>query len=43
MDKMPEDMQKFLVYAQKLVDPVKTYDIQTYDAKVKGKKIFVCI
>ena len=43
MDKMPEDMQKFLVYAQKLVDPVKTYDIQTYDVKVKGKKIFVCI
>jgi nitrite reductase/ring-hydroxylating ferredoxin subunit len=43
MDKLPEDMQKFLIYAQKLVDPVKTYDMQTYGVKVEGKKIFVRI
>lgn len=43
MDKLPEDMQKFLIYAQKLVDPVKTYDMQTYEVKVEGKKIFVRI
>jgi nitrite reductase/ring-hydroxylating ferredoxin subunit len=43
MDKLPEDMQKFMIYAQKLVDPVETYDMQTYDVKVDGKKIFVCI
>jgi nitrite reductase/ring-hydroxylating ferredoxin subunit len=43
MDKLPEDMQKFLIYAQKLVDPVKTYDIQTYDVKVEGKRIYVRI
>ena len=43
MDKLPENMQKFLIYAQKLVDPVKTYDMQTYDVKVEGEKIFVRI
>jgi nitrite reductase/ring-hydroxylating ferredoxin subunit len=43
MDKLSEDMQKFLIYAQKLVDPVKTFDMQTYDVKVEGKKIFVRI
>ena len=41
IDKLPEEMQKFLVYAQKLVDPVKTYDIQTYNVKVEGDKIFI--
>jgi len=43
MDKLPEEMQKFLIYAQKLVDPVKTYDMQTYDVKVEGEQIFVRI
>lgn len=43
MDKLPEDMQKFLAYAQKLVDPVKTYDMQTHEVKVEGEKIFVRI
>jgi nitrite reductase/ring-hydroxylating ferredoxin subunit len=43
MDKLPEEMQKFLIYAQKLVDPVKTYDMQTYDVKVEGERIFVRI
>ncbi len=43
IDKLPEEMQKFLIYAQKLVDPVKTYDMQTYDVKVDGEKIFVRI
>jgi nitrite reductase/ring-hydroxylating ferredoxin subunit len=43
LEKLPEDMQKFLIYAQKLVDPVKTYDMQTYEAKVEGEKIFVRI
>jgi nitrite reductase/ring-hydroxylating ferredoxin subunit len=41
MDKLPESMQKFLVYVEKLVDPVKTYDIQTYETKVEGDKIFI--
>jgi len=35
LSKLPEDMQKFLIYAKKLVDPVKTYDMQTYEVKVK--------
>jgi hypothetical protein len=43
MDKLPESMQKFLIYAQKLVDPVKTYDMQTHEVKVEGDKIFVRI
>jgi hypothetical protein len=38
MDKLPEDMQKFVAYAQKLVDPVKTYDMQTHEIKVEGEK-----
>jgi nitrite reductase/ring-hydroxylating ferredoxin subunit len=41
LDKLPEDMQKFLIYAKKLVDPVKTYDMQTYEVKVEGDKIFI--
>jgi nitrite reductase/ring-hydroxylating ferredoxin subunit len=43
LDKLPEDMQKFLIYAKKLVDPVKTYDMQTYEVKVEGDKIFIRI
>lgn len=41
MDKLPESMQKFMIYAEKLVDPVKTYDIQTYETKVEGDKVFI--
>lgn len=41
MEQLPEEMQKFLVYAKKLVDPVKTYDIQTYNVKVDGDKILL--
>ncbi len=41
MDKLPEDMQKFLMYVKKLVDPVKTYNMQTYPVKVENNKIFV--
>ncbi len=41
LDKLPEDMQKFLIYAKKLVDPVKTYDMQTYEVKVEEDKIFI--
>jgi nitrite reductase/ring-hydroxylating ferredoxin subunit len=43
MDKLPEDMQKFLVYVEKLVDPVKTFDLQTHEVKVEGDKIFIRI
>jgi nitrite reductase/ring-hydroxylating ferredoxin subunit len=43
MDKLPEDLQKFMIYAQKLVEPVKTYDMQTHGVKVEGEKIFVRI
>ena len=39
----PEDMQKFLVYVEKLVDPVKTFDLQTHEVKVEGDKIFIRI
>jgi len=39
--KLPEDMQKFLIYAKKLVDPVKTYAMQTHDVKVEEDKIFI--
>ena len=35
LDKLPEDMQKFLVYAKKLVDPVKSYVIQYYKRQTK--------
>jgi len=41
MSKFPEDLQKFMIYAKKLVDPVKTYDMQTYEIKVENDKIFV--
>ena len=41
LEKLPEDMQKFLIYAKKLVDPVKTYDMQTHEVKVEGDKIFI--
>lgn len=41
MDKLPEEMQKFLAYAKKLIDPVKTYDLRTYTVKVDGDKIFI--
>lgn len=41
MDQLPEDMQKFFVYVKELVDPVKTYDIQSYEVKVKGNKIYI--
>jgi nitrite reductase/ring-hydroxylating ferredoxin subunit len=40
LDKLPEDMQKFLIYAKKLVDPVRTYDMQTHEVKVVKDKIF---
>ncbi|MGD0204407.1 MAG: Rieske 2Fe-2S domain-containing protein [Candidatus Bathyarchaeia archaeon] len=43
MDKLPEEMQKFLIYAKKLVDPVKTFDMQTHEVKVEGNKILVRI
>jgi len=43
LDKLPEEMQKFLIYAKKLVDPVKTYDMQTHEVKVEGDKIFIRI
>jgi nitrite reductase/ring-hydroxylating ferredoxin subunit len=38
---LPEEMQKFLVYAQKLVDPVQTYDVQTHEVRVEKDKILV--
>jgi nitrite reductase/ring-hydroxylating ferredoxin subunit len=41
VDKLPEEMQKFLIYAQTLIDPVKTYDIQTYKVKVEGDRLFI--
>jgi nitrite reductase/ring-hydroxylating ferredoxin subunit len=41
LDNLPEDMQKFLIYAKKLVDPVKTYDMQTHEVKVEEDKIFI--
>ena len=41
MDKLPEEMQKFFVYVEKLVDPVKTFDMQTHEVKVEADKILV--
>jgi hypothetical protein len=35
------EMKKFLVYAQKLVDPVETYNVQTHEVRVEGDKISV--
>jgi len=43
MDKLPEEMQKFMIYAKKLMDPVKTYDMQAHEVKVEGNKILVRI
>ncbi len=40
-DKLPKDMLNFLKYVKTLVDPVKTYDIQTYELKVEGNKIIL--
>ncbi|NHI92529.1 MAG: Rieske (2Fe-2S) protein [Candidatus Lokiarchaeota archaeon] len=40
-DKLPEEMQNFLNYVKTLVDPVKTYDIQSYDLKIEGNKILL--
>lgn len=42
-DKLPEDMQKYLQYVQKLIAPVKTLDMQTYPVKVDGDKILIRI
>jgi nitrite reductase/ring-hydroxylating ferredoxin subunit len=41
MEGLPEEMKNFLIYAGKLVEPVKTYDVQTHEVKVEGDKIFV--
>jgi nitrite reductase/ring-hydroxylating ferredoxin subunit len=43
LDKLPIEMQKFLVYAKKLVDPVKTYDLQTHEVRMEGDKILIRI
>ena len=43
VDKLPKQMQDFLVYAKTLVDPVKTYDIQCYEVKIEGNKVFIKI
>lgn len=40
-DKLPEAMQKFLIYAKTLVDPVKTYDLQTYTVRVEGDTLLI--
>jgi nitrite reductase/ring-hydroxylating ferredoxin subunit len=40
-DKLPEEMQKFLIYAKTLFDPVKTYDIQTYAVRVERDKLLI--
>jgi nitrite reductase/ring-hydroxylating ferredoxin subunit len=41
MDNLPDEMKSFLIYAGKLVEPVKTYDMQTHEVKMDGDKIFV--
>ncbi len=41
LEKLPEEMQKFLIYAKKLVDPVKSYDIQTHEVRVEENRIFI--
>jgi len=41
LERFPEDLQKLMIYAKKLVDPVKTYDIQTHEVKVEEDKIFI--
>ncbi len=42
-DKLPEDMQNYLSYVETLIEPVKTYDIQSYKLKIEGNKIFLMI
>jgi nitrite reductase/ring-hydroxylating ferredoxin subunit len=42
-EKLPEDIQKFLLYTKTLVDEVKTYDMQTHEVKIEGNKIYVKI
>jgi nitrite reductase/ring-hydroxylating ferredoxin subunit len=41
MDKLPEEMQKFMIHAQKLASRIKTYDMQTHEVKVEEGKIFI--
>ncbi len=41
IDRLPVDMQEFLRFTKKLVDPVKTYDMQTHDVKIEEDKILV--
>lgn len=41
LENLPEKMKNFLINAGKLVEPVKTYDMQTHEVKVEGDKIFV--
>ncbi len=43
VDKLPKEMQDFLIYAKKLIDPVKTFDMQTYTVKVDGAKISILL
>jgi nitrite reductase/ring-hydroxylating ferredoxin subunit len=43
IEKLPEDMQKFLVYTKTLADQVKTYDMQTHEVRIDGDKILVRI
>ena len=40
-NKLPEDIQKFLIHVEKLMDPVKTFAVQTREVKVDGDKIFI--
>ena len=41
LNNLPEERKNFLIYAGKLVEPVKTYDMQTHDVKVDGDKILI--
>jgi nitrite reductase/ring-hydroxylating ferredoxin subunit len=41
VERLPQEMQQFLVYAKKLIDPVKTYDIRTYQVKIEGGTVFL--
>jgi nitrite reductase/ring-hydroxylating ferredoxin subunit len=41
IENLPQEMKDFLIYAGKLVEPVKTYDMQTHEVKLEGDKIFV--
>jgi len=40
-NKLPDEMQKFLIYAKTLIDPVKTFDIQTYPVRVEGDTLLI--